>query len=134
MIIVLDASGAIEIALKNQNSDKLLEIVKKADVVIAPDNFISEVTNAFWKYRKFRQFNDDICVKGIEFCINLIDDFLPSKDLWREAYYEGVKNKSSTYDMFYLIAARRNFGKLITMDKELFLIAKKEGLTIREGK
>jgi len=130
MIIVLDASGAVEIALKNLNAQKFLEIVKSADVVISPDNYISEITNVFWKYKKYKQFNDDLCIKGIEFCINLVDDFLPSKELWREAFFEGVKNSTSTYDMFYLIAARRNSGKILTMDKELKEIATKEGLII----
>lgn len=73
------------------------------------------------------QFTDDACIKGIEFCLNLIDDFIDSKELWREAYSEGVRNQSSTYDMFYLISARRNSGVLLSMDKKLNLLAKKEG-------
>jgi len=129
MIIVLDASGAVEIALKNLNAQYFLEIVKSSDVVISPDIYISEITNVFWKYKKYKQFNDDLCIKGIEFCINLVDDFLPSRELWREAFFEGVKNGTSTYDMFYLIAARRNSGKILTIDKELKAIATKEGLS-----
>ncbi len=56
MTIVLDASGAIEIALENSLSKQFKEILQKADLVIAPDTFISEVTNIFWKYRKFSYF------------------------------------------------------------------------------
>jgi len=130
MTVVLDASGAVEIALKNLRSEDFKEILQKADVILAPDTFISEVTNVFWKYRKFSNFSDEICLSGIEFCINLIDDFISSKELWRESYSEGIKNLSSTYDMFYLITARRNSGFLISMDKKLNVIAEKEGLKI----
>ncbi len=130
MIVVLDASGAVEIALEKEKSKYFLEILKNTDLIISPDTFVSEVTNVFWKYKKFQQFTDEICMKGIEFCVNLIDDFIPSKDLWRESYFEGVKNSSSTYDMFYLVTAKRNFGKIVSMDKKLNEIAGKEGLRI----
>jgi len=130
MIVILDASAAVEIALKKENSQKFLSILKSADLIISPDIFISEVTNVFWKYKKFQQFNDEVCLKGIEFCTNLVDDFINSKDLWRESYYEGVKNNSSTYDMFYLVAAKRSYGKLISMDKKLNELALKDGLGI----
>jgi len=130
MTVVVDASGAVEIALKNPRSEDFRKILQKADVILAPDTFISEVTNVFWKYKKFSTFSDEICLNGIEFCINLIDDFVSSKELWRESYSEGIKNQSSTYDMFYLVTARRNSGMIISMDKKLNAIAEKEGLGI----
>ena len=130
MIIVLDASGAVEIALEKENARYFMDILKKADVILAPDTFVSEITNVFWKYRKFAPFTDDICLKGIEFCVNLIDDFLPSKDIWRESYHEGVKNNCSTYDMFYLVTARRNSGLIMSMDRKLNTLAEKEKLKI----
>jgi predicted nucleic acid-binding protein len=130
MIIVLDASGAVEIALGRENAPRFMDYLKKTDVILAPDIYVSEITNVFWKYSQFSQFTDEICLKGIEFCINLIDDFLDSKNLWREAYYESVKNNSSTYDMFYLVAARRNYGRIVSMDKRLNMLAEKENLLI----
>ncbi len=130
MIIVLDASGAIEIALERENSTRFMNYLKNASVILAPDIYISEVTNVFWKYSRFAQFTDEICLKGIDFCIDLIDDFIDSRDLWREAYFEGVRNKSSPYDMFYLVTARRNYGLIISMDKKLNLLAEKENLLI----
>lgn len=53
MTVILDASGAVEIALGNKNATLYLSHLKKADIIIAPDIFVSEVTNVFWKYRKF---------------------------------------------------------------------------------
>ena len=130
MTVVLDASGAVEIALKNQHSRKFTELLQKADVIIAPDTFVSEVTNVFWKYRKFSNFSDESCLNGIEFCVNLIDDFIDSRELWRESYSEGIKNQTSTYDMFYLVTARRSSAAILSMDKRLNAIAEKEGLKL----
>lgn len=131
MIIVLDASGAVEIALGRENASRFMDYLKKADIILAPDTYVSEVTNVFWKYCQFSQFTDEICLRGIEFCLNLIDDFTDSKDLWREAYFEGVKNGCSTYDMFYLVTARRNYGLIASLDKKLNMLAEKENLIIR---
>jgi predicted nucleic acid-binding protein len=130
LTVVLDASGAVEIALKNQKSEDFRTILQRADIILAPDTFVSEVTNVFWKYRKFTNFSDEICLKGIEFCINLIDDFVASKDLWRESYSEAIKNQTSVYAIFYLVAARRNSALIVSRDKKLNLIAEKEGLKI----
>ncbi len=129
MIIVLDASGAVEIALGNAHAQQFLQFLKKADVVLSPDIFVSEVTNVFWKYRQLGHLTDEVCLHGIEFCVHLIDDFVDSRELWREAYFEGVKNQTATYDMFYLIAARRNAGKIVSLDKKLNALAEKEELT-----
>ncbi|MFW6362357.1 MAG: type II toxin-antitoxin system VapC family toxin [Spirochaeta sp.] len=129
MRVVLDASAAVEIALKLERAQSLLDQVLASSVVLAPDVFISEVTNVFWKYKKFQQFTDDICITGIEFCLNLIDIYVESRELWREAYAEGVKNNSSTYDMFYLVTARRNSAKLLTCDQKLQEVARLEELT-----
>ena len=130
MTVVLDTSAAVEIALENGNASVFRDFLKKADVIISPDTYISEVTNVFWKYRKFSQFSDESCLMGIEFCINMIDDFINSRELWREAFSEGMMNQSSTNDMFYLVAARRNSGKIISMDKKLNSIAERAGLKI----
>ena len=61
MICILDASAAIEIALNKPKSKRLENYLKKADWIIAPDIFISEVANTFWKYHQFEDLPIDIC-------------------------------------------------------------------------
>ncbi|MBN8707154.1 MAG: type II toxin-antitoxin system VapC family toxin [Bacteroidetes bacterium] len=130
MIIVLDASAAIEIALGNELSAQFKKLLQDAELIIAPDTFISEVTNTFWKYRKFAQFTDEVCLKGIEFCLGLVDDFASSTELWKEAFLEGNRYQHSTYDLFYLVAARRHHALLLTKDKKLNEIAIASGINI----
>jgi predicted nucleic acid-binding protein len=49
MIVVLDASGAAEIALENEKSLPFMGILKNADLILAPDIFVSEIANIFWR-------------------------------------------------------------------------------------
>lgn len=64
MIIVLDASAAIEIALNREHSNTFREILRNSDLVIAPDIFPSEITNVFWKYASFSEMSIDQCERG----------------------------------------------------------------------
>ena len=132
MIIVIDASAAIEIALEKASAEKFNKTLLKAEVTLAPDTFASEITNVFWKYRSFSGFTDDICIEGIEFCLGLVDDYVSSMDLWREAFFEGSNRDHSTYDMLYLATARRNSAILITKDKKLAGYARKAGIRVIE--
>ncbi len=60
MIVVLDASAAIKIVFQQSSIKTLSEYLKKTDWVIAPDIFISEITNVFWKYHQFENLPLDI--------------------------------------------------------------------------
>jgi predicted nucleic acid-binding protein len=130
MTVVLDTSAAVEAAIGGPSAVQIRTLLETADVVIAPDIFISEVTNVLWKYRKFSSFTEEKCLGAIEFCVSLVDVTLSCRDLWREAFFEGAKNSHTTYDMFYLVAARRNMATLVTRDKRLKEIAESEGIVV----
>jgi predicted nucleic acid-binding protein len=124
MTMVLDASAAIELALEKPDADYFRNILSKSDLVIVPDTFPSEITNVFWKYHSFSNLSIEICQSGIRYCLGLIDDFINTKALCSEVFSESIGVKHSTYDLFYLITARRNNGTLLTKDAQLISIAK----------
>jgi predicted nucleic acid-binding protein len=124
MNVILDVSGVTQIILKKEKGNKFIETIKKATKVIAPDFYISELTNTLWKYYKTKLLTKEMCDEKIEDGISFIDDFISSKDLWKEAFGEGIKNDHSIYDMYYAVLARRNNGKLITNDNTLAKICK----------
>jgi predicted nucleic acid-binding protein len=124
MIAVLDASAAIEIAINKTGNALLREALLKADLVLAPDIFPSEITNAFWKYGAFSNLPAGECETGIAYCLDLIDDYINTRELCFEALAESLRIKHPAYDLFYLVAARRNNAILITRDKKLAKIAK----------
>lgn len=123
MIVVLDASSAIEIALNREKANKYREILRESDLVLAPDTFPSEITNVFWKYASFSDMATDQCEKGIDYCIDLIDDYIETKSMCREVFSESLKNEHAAYDIFYLIIARRYNGLILSRDKKMNKIA-----------
>ena len=134
MIVVLDASAAIEIVLQRESAKQLGEIVLEADWVIAPTLFIAEITNAFWKYQKFADYPFATCEKNIEQTIALPDDFINEVDLYREVFNMACMLDHPVYDMLYLVLARRNSAMLLTMDKKLSGAAQKSGVNIWKEK
>lgn len=128
MIAVLDVSGAAQIILQKEKFKKYKEIIDNAKMVIAPDLYVSELSNTFWKYYKAKIFTAEECNLYIEDGINLIDEFIDAKQLWRECFGESIKNDHSVYDIYYVVITRRNNGVLITNDSDLARICKKNGI------
>ena len=124
MIIVLDSSAAIEIALNKESSKYFQELLIESDLVIAPDTYPSEITNVFWKYAFHSNMDKEKCEKGIDYCLDLIDDYTDTKSICREVFLESLNNDHSSYDIFYLVVARRHNAAILTKDKKMITIAK----------
>lgn len=123
MIIILDASAAVEIVLQRKNSERFQHHIESADWVLAPGLFISEVTNVFWKYYRFGSLSVEQCEKGIDFSVRLPDEYSDDKTMYREAFMLGCQTEKPVYDMFYIVLARRNNGHLMSLDRTLVDIA-----------
>ena len=121
----LDVSGAMEILLHKEKADKYSKILRGATLVVAPDLYVSELTNTLWKYCTAKILTEDECIQYIQDGINYVDNFISSLEIWHEAFSEGMINKHSIYDMLYMVAARRYGGLLITNDSVLAAICKK---------
>lgn len=124
MIVVLDVSAAIEITLQKDKKELFNTIYKKGTWIIAPDLFIAEITNVLWKYYKAKILSHDDCVQYVQDGIDMIDDFINTRELWKESLAEGIKNNHSIYDMYYAVLARRNDAVLITNDGKLSEVCK----------
>jgi predicted nucleic acid-binding protein len=131
MTAVLDVSAAIEILLQKEKKELFNTTYEKASWVIAPDLYIAEISNVLWKYYKSGLISHIDCIQYVEDGIELIDDYFPSKELWKEALGEGIKNTHSIYDMYYAVLARRNDATLITNDSKLSLICNKLNIEVR---
>ena len=130
MITVVDASAAVEIALFKDKAHVFKAALAESEIVIAPDLYISEVTNAFWKYRTVTGISDSQCLEAIQLCLEMVDDFVSTKELWREVFAQSVSSKHSVYDVFYLVVARRNSAQLVSCDKKLKQLATKMQIPI----
>lgn len=130
MIIVLDVSASIEILFQREKADKFKGVYNQGSWIIAPDLFIAEITNVLWKYYKAGLITHKDCIQYIQDGIDMIDDFLDAKELWKEALAEGIKNNHSIYDMYYAVLARRNDATLITNDEALAKVCEKLSIDI----
>jgi predicted nucleic acid-binding protein len=125
MLAVLDVSAVTQILLHNAKMDKFNAVLQEAALVLAPDSYISELTNTFWKYRTAKMFTEEECLRHIHDGLEYVDYFVNSNELWQEALHEGIANNHSVYDMLYLVIARRNNGILISNDGPLVKICDK---------
>ena len=119
MICVIDASAAVEIAMKKSGAADLINRIMAADKVIAPTLFHAEVGNVFRKYVQGGHIDEGQALSLYRTAIRIVDEFADIQTLADEAVVEAIRLSHSVYDMFYLILARRNGAKLLTCDKKL---------------
>lgn len=124
MIVVLDVSAAIEIILKKPKKELFEAQYQTASWVIAPDLFVSEISNTLWKYYKAKILTHEECNQYVDDGINMIDDFIDARELWKESLGESIKNNHSVYDMYYAVLTRRNDARILTNDGALATICK----------
>ncbi|WP_052296314.1 type II toxin-antitoxin system VapC family toxin [Gracilinema caldarium] len=91
MIIVLDASAGIEIGLGRENSQRYRETLEKATKIITSDLYKAEVTNVLWKYVKEKLLNKDEALQRLQYCLNLIDEFIDIADNNYESLIESIR-------------------------------------------
>lgn len=130
MIVVLDASAGIEIGLGRDNSLKFKELLEKASKVITSDLYKAEVTNVLWKYVKIKLLTKDVALQRLQYCLNLVDEYIDITENNQESLIESIRIDHSVYDILYLTIARRNGAILMTQDKKLMEIAKEQGIDI----
>jgi predicted nucleic acid-binding protein len=130
MIFVIDVSGVMEILLHREKADKFNKTLKNAVSVITPDLYVSELANTLWKYHKSKTLCKEQCLLYMQQGLKMINNFVNAKEIWEEAFSEGITNNHSVYDMFYMVAARRHSGTLITNDSTLAAICRKNHVQV----
>ena len=118
-MIVLDCSAAIEIAKGSDRGRALQKLLVAEEEAIAPYLFTVEVANTTWKHVHVGVLETAQAKLLMEDALSLPDRFFPTEDLLAEAFAESVALGHSTYDMAYLVLARRHAATLFTCDKKL---------------
>lgn len=123
MIVVLDASAAVGVTLMQPQAKPLISHLEGADLVLAPDLFVSEVCNAFWKYRKANLLDRDQAEQALVMALQLPDRVESAAGFYQEAFALAVRHQHPFYDTLYLVLARRHAATLLTIDKRLAALA-----------
>lgn len=132
MLVVLDASAAIEIVLQRKKANALHKVLLAAEAISAPDLFVSEVANVFWKYHQFQNLPDAECMQGVNQALAIVDEFVPSEEIVHEAFNLALRFETSTYDMFYLALALQHEATLVTVDQRLQRLCRKKNISVVE--
>ena len=130
MIIVLDASAGIEIALDRGNASLYNSYILGASKIITSNLYKAETSNVIWKYVKAKLLLKDKALLTYKFCEDIIDEFVDLSENVEEAISESMRLNHSTYDLFYFTLARRHGAILITLDKKLNEMAIENGIEI----
>ena len=125
MIVVLDASGAAEIAAKTQKGVDIINTIMAAEKVLAPELYISEISNMMWKLGRKDKSNADVYMEMAADCIDYIDEYMSAAELWKEALRMAQDQDHPVYDMLYAALAKRHGALFITMDEKLRKICAK---------
>jgi predicted nucleic acid-binding protein len=128
--LVLDASAAVEIAMDRGKSVSFIDQVNGATLVLAPDLIIAEILNAIWKYHNFHDLNITDCDRAVERSLALVDEIVPSIQLYREAFLLARSTRKPVYDMFYLALARQRSASLLSADAAMKREAERQGIQV----
>lgn len=128
MNVVLDPSAAAEVLLQRERATGLSRLITEADWVGAPDLFVPETTNLFWKYASFAGVPLERCEEALRKAIRLLDELVPTDDLFEEVLPLAHRARHPAYDGFYLVLARRRGATLATVDRKLATLCDAEGV------
>ncbi|HON89333.1 MAG TPA: type II toxin-antitoxin system VapC family toxin, partial [Spirochaetales bacterium] len=118
----------IEIGLGRDDLQKYEDLLEQASRVITSDLYKAEVANVLWKYVRAKLLTKDVALQRLQYCLNLIDEYIDITENNQESFIESIRIDYSVYDVLYLTIARRNGAILITQDKMLKDIAKELGI------
>ncbi|MEM6533859.1 MAG: type II toxin-antitoxin system VapC family toxin [Myxococcota bacterium] len=126
-MLVLDASAAIRVGMSTARA-ALVDAVRDANEVVVPSLFDFEVTNVAWKYGALGDWSSEDCLTLVDDVLAIPDRRVDGADLSAEVLSLGLLKKHATYDLFYVVLARRNAATLATADAKLLKLCKSLGV------
>ena len=122
--LVLDASAALEAVLGRVNAPEVLDLLRYATTVRAPDLFAAEVANALWKHVRAGDIDIENGQNCLRAALELVDSMSASNELVEEALATATAHAHPVYDALYLVTARRTGATICTRDRRLATLAK----------
>lgn len=127
-MIVIDANAAIAIALGTVCGEGLKQLRLEDERIAAPSLLCAEVSQIMAKYVRGGYLTAAEALDCGRDAISLVDDMRDDEDLWAEALTESVRLEHSSYDLFYLVLARREGATQFTVDRKLQDLCARNGV------
>lgn len=119
--LVLDTSAAIRILL--DKDPVCMDLVLRADIVLAPSLYKAEIGNVFLKYHRIENLDYRVCLDVMDKAFNLVTDYIDDQFIRKAAFDAGIRYRLSYYDGLFLALALETGSVLLTKDKKLKEIA-----------
>jgi predicted nucleic acid-binding protein len=117
--VVLDASSALQVVLRLEDSRPLVDLLRTATTVAAPRLFAAEAANALWKYVRAGHLAESEAVKALRAALSLVAHPIDDVDMAVEALSTAARYHHPVYDAMYATLARRLGGVVATRDRRL---------------
>lgn len=127
-MVVLDCSAAIVIAKGTDTGKAFMKLLVPQEEILSVDLLYAEAASVCWKDVHFGAVDKRMATACMQDACDLVDRYIPMKDLRIEALSESIRLEHSPYDMFYFVLARRNGATLFTIDKKLIALCEREGV------
>lgn len=129
MRIVVDTSAVIAVVAGEAEKPRLIELTQNA-VIVAPPSIDWEIGNAFSAILKRGRIELDQAIEAIEVYQEIAIEIVEI-DL-KEAVRLAGKHKIYAYDAYIIQCAKEYDLPLISLDKNLIAIARREGVNVIE--
>lgn len=127
-MIVLDACAAIGMALGTDEGRALRRLMLKGEETISPNLYVEEIVHALVKYVAAGYYTRDQAQAAFDGMITLVDHIVDTGELAKEVLDESLRTGHSSYDLFYMVLARRNGATLFTLDSKLQALCRSNGI------
>ena len=121
--LVLDASAVVRIIEGSSQAAAFQQAVLEAELVLAPELMLTEVSNALWRLQRAGQLQPE----GLQQCLSrdaaLVDQIEPDRHLQVAALALACHLDHPVDDCIYLALARREAAALLTADQKLMVLA-----------
>ena len=121
--LVLDASAVVRIIEGSPQAVAFQQAVVDAELVLAPELMLTEVSNALWRLQRAGQLQADGLQQRLSRAAALVDHIEPDRHLQVEALALACHLDHPVYDCLYLALARREAAVLLTADQKLMALA-----------
>ena len=121
--LVLDASAVVRIVEGSPQAAAFQQAVLEAELVLAPELMLTEVSNALWRLQRAGQLQAESLQQCLSRASALVDQIEPDRHLQVEALALACHLDHPVYDCLYLALARREAAVLLTADQKLMALA-----------
>ena len=121
--LVLDASAVVRTIEGSSQAAAFQQAVLEAELVLAPELMLTEVSNALWRLQRVNQLQPEGLQQCLSWAAALVDHIEPDRHLQVEALAFACHLDHLVDDCLDLALARREAAVLLTADQKLMALA-----------